>query len=298
MQDSLPRTSLIVCSRNRPQLLCDLAQSVLAGDEVPTEIVIIDDSDELNESLQNLVTKRKCQIRYLWTRASGLSRANNDGIAAAHYDILVFTQDDVRVAPTWFGAIVRALIKAGPRSIVTGQVPPEENASAQHFAPSTKAEAHPQVYEGRTGEGIVYVQNMAMYRAVNSGLGGFDERLGPGTEYPSAEDNDFMYRALKAGYRVVYCPGAVVYHRAWREQENFLPLRWNYGLGRGAMYAKNFTRDDHFTFDQMIWDIQVHLLGSVTRLRRERQRAYGDFVLALGIVYGALRWWIEQRHRA
>lgn len=295
MLDALPLTSLIVCSRNRPQLLCELVQSVLAGVEVPTEIVIVDDSDELNQALQNLATTRLCQIRYLWTRASGLSRANNDGIAAARHDVLVFTQDDVRVTPAWTGTIVRALVAAGPCTIVTGRVPPEENVGAQHFAPSTKADTHPKIYEGRTGEGIVYVQNMAMYRVVNSEVGGFDERLGPGTRYPSAEDNDFMYRALKAGYRILYCPDAVVYHRAWREQQNFLPLRWNYGLGRGAMYAKNFSRDDHFTFHQMLWDIRVHLLGAFTRLRRERQRAYGDLVLALGIACGALRWWFEPR---
>lgn len=298
MQDSLPLTSLVVCSRDRPQLLYELVVSVLAGEEVPTEIVIVDDSDELNDRLQNLATSRPCHIRYLWARASGLSRANNEGIAAAHHDMLVFTQDDVLVTPTWFGTIVRALVEAGPTCLVTGQVPGEENASAEHFAPSTKADTRAKVYEGRTGEGIVYVQNMAMYRALNTGVGGFDERLGPGTEYPSAEDNDYMDRALKRGYRIVYCPDAVVYHRAWRDRENFLPLRWNYGLGRGAMYAKNFTRTDRFTFDQMLWDIRVHMLGAATRLRHERQRAYGDVVLSFGIVCGAVRWWMGRGHRA
>lgn len=296
MQTNLPQTSLIVCSRDRPQLLRELVASVLAGDAVPTEIVIVDDSDAPNEALRELKTERGCEILYLWTRARGLSRANNDGIAAARHDVLVFTQDDVLVSPTWFNTLVTALVKAGPQYVVTGRVPPEEKVGAHNFAPSTKADVLAEEYAGPTGEGILYVQNMAMYRSLNGAVGGFDERLGPGTPYPSAEDNDFMYRVLKAGYRILYCPDAIVYHRAWRSQENFLPLRWNYGLGRGAMYAKNVTPHDHFTFRQMLWDIRVHLLGAATRFRTQRQIAYGDFVLAMGIVYGAVRWWLQQWH--
>lgn len=296
MPDTLPRTSLIVCSRNRPQLLCELIRSVLDGDELPTEIVVVDDSDEPNARLHEWAGPAGCEIRYIWAHGRGLSRANNDGIAAARHALLVFTQDDVRVARDWFGTLVRALVAAGPRTIVTGQVPPEAHDGAERFAPSTREDSQPRTYEGRVGEGIAYVQNMALYRCVHTALGGFDKRLGPGTRYPSAEDNDFVYRALSAGYRVVYCPQAVVYHRAWRGAEELVPLRWNYGLGRGAAYAKHVTPHDRFMLRQMAWDVRVHLVGAAVRVRRERERALGDLALALGIVCGALLWWTGQRH--
>ena len=38
---SLPPTSLIICSRNRPALLRKTVESVLQGDEVPTELIIV-----------------------------------------------------------------------------------------------------------------------------------------------------------------------------------------------------------------------------------------------------------------
>ena len=41
---SLPSTSLIIASRDRPELLADTVASVLKGDEVPAEIVIVDQS--------------------------------------------------------------------------------------------------------------------------------------------------------------------------------------------------------------------------------------------------------------
>jgi GT2 family glycosyltransferase len=122
----------------------------------------------------------------------------------------------------------------------------------------------------------------------------FDERLGPGTAYPSAEDNDYAYRLLKAGYQIVYCPKAIVYHQAWRTGEQYLPLRWNYGVGRGAVYAKHARLRDRFMLRQMLWDIRVHLQAIAGKIHRDRQQALGDFILALGIGWGALRWLVME----
>src|SRR5512145_1379429 len=102
---NLPATSLIICSRNRPDLLTELVASILQGEEVPTELIVVDDSDSPNVRLQSLVTDRPCEICYLWSRSVGLSRANNTGIATARYDLIVFTQDDVLVTRTWFGKL-------------------------------------------------------------------------------------------------------------------------------------------------------------------------------------------------
>src|SRR5437867_5656517 len=93
---SLPATSLIIPSRNRPEFLLAAVESVLQGDEVPTELIIIDQSTAQNPTLATLTTHRTCDIRYLWTQSVGLSRANNEGIAAARHDLVVFTHDDVR----------------------------------------------------------------------------------------------------------------------------------------------------------------------------------------------------------
>ena len=128
----------------------------------------------------------------------GLSRANNDAIAAARHDLLVFTQDDVLVAPTWFGTLVRALMEAGQRSVVTEKVLPGKpqhwRASRHQPRPTTS-----QNYKGRIGVDVLYIQNMAMYRSTIEEVGWFDQRLGPGTTFPSAEDNDFGFRLLNPG---------------------------------------------------------------------------------------------------
>ncbi len=146
---SLPQTSLIICSRNRPALLAESVNSILAGAAVPTELLIIDQSDDPHPALRTLSSARRCEVRYLWTQSVGLSRANNFGIAAAHFDLLVFTHDDVVVTPTWFEAIVRAAEVGGPRGVVTGQVYPGAAAGPDGFAPTTKVDEVAASYMGR-----------------------------------------------------------------------------------------------------------------------------------------------------
>ncbi len=296
-QENLPATSLIICSRNRPEMLADLVVSILQGEEVPTELIVVDDSDMPNEQLMNLVTDRLCEIRYLWNQSAGLSRANNTGIATARYDLIVFTQDDVLVTPTWFGMLVRSLLQAKPRTVVTGRVLPSEGKAGEAFAPSTKSDEEIEIYEGRIGSDVLYVQNMAIFRSAFEEVGGFDPDLGPGTPFPAAEDNDFAFRLLEAGYRIVYIPHAVNYHRAWRSDNEYLWLHWNYGRGQGAFYSKYFSLKDTYMIRRIARDVSSYAIRFPIRLFRDRNQAYRDMLYVTGLLYGAAYWRILRHSR-
>jgi GT2 family glycosyltransferase len=292
----LPPSSLIVCSRNRARLLQETIESILNGIEVPDEIIIIDQSDKPDEKLAVLSTERRCEIRYQWAQPLGLSHARNLGIKIAQYDWLVFTDDDVLVTPDWCSMLLRALVDAGQRAVVTGRVLAVREHHNGGFAPSIKEDENPAMYEGRVGQDVLYSNNMALPKSAIAQIGDFDERLGPGTRFPSAEDSDLGFRLLEAGYRILYVPQAVLYHRAWRTDRDYLALRRSYGIGRGAFYAKHLHWHDRFMLRRMVQDIRNHLIQFVSRLRRDRLRAYGDVVLASGIFYGAVRWLLTQ-HR-
>src|SRR5205807_8896420 len=130
----------------------------------------------------------------------GVSHARNLGMAVAAHDVLVFADDDVLATHEWFGTLVDGLIETGTRSVVTGQVRATEPTRSGNFAPSTKVEQSRAVYVGRVGRDVLF-SNMAMHRCVYEEIGNFDERLGPGSAYPGAEDNDLGFRMLEAGYR-------------------------------------------------------------------------------------------------
>ena len=285
-----PASSLIICSRNRPKILFETVESVLQGDEVPTELVIIDQSDAPHPSLATLTTDRACEIRYQWTHSLGAARARNTGIRKAQHDIIALIDDDMRVAPTWFGSLTRVLVEAGQRTVVTGRVLTAEADTPGGFAPSTKVDEVPAVYEGRVGKEVLYTGNMAMYRSVIDDIGPFDERLGPGTSFPAAEDNDLGFRLLEAGYRIIYSPAAVVYHRAWRTERDHLPLRWDYGRGQGAYYAKHLTLRDTYMLRRMSLYIMRRILRFPFRVWHRPRLAYDDVVHLFGLLSGASEW--------
>jgi GT2 family glycosyltransferase len=290
-----PAASLVIASRNRPTLVAATVESVLRGDERPAEIIVVDQSDERDARLAALEHEGDHRLRYLWTSRRGASSARNAGIAASRCDIVAFSDDDMVATPGWFGSLIRALSQAGPRDVVTGQVRPAEPEVSNAFVPSTKVDEAPAVYSGRLAEDVLYTGNMAMYRSAADAVGLFDERLGPGTSFPSAEDNDLGFRLLEAGYRIVYVPEALLYHRAWRSDRDYVRLRWDYGVGRGGFYAKHLDLRDRYMLRRLTTDVGRHLRSSVSGLRRDRRRAYGDIALAAGVLTGAVRWLLAER---
>jgi GT2 family glycosyltransferase len=285
-QASLPPASLIICSRNRPKLLAETIESVLRGDEVPTEILIIDQSDVPHPTLASLKTDRSCEIRYLSTRSVGLSRARNTGIAAARHAILAIIDDDMLVEPAWFGSLIRALLNAGERAVVTGRVLPAAAEVPGGFVPTFMPSEVPAVYEGRIGTDVLAGGHMAAYRPTFDAVGGFDERLGAGSDFPAADDNDLGFRLLEAGYRIVYAPEAVLYHRAWRGKGEYMAMRWSYGRGKGGYYSKYLSHKDRYMLRRMTRDIVHRVLRFPVLVWLDPRRACGDLVYIAGILSG------------
>jgi O-antigen biosynthesis protein len=288
----LPATSLLICSRNRHQLLWGTIQSVLEGCEIPTEIVVIDQSDSPDSILLNFQPGCDCTFRYLWSEKKGVSLGRNMAILAAAYPILLFTDDDMLMTPTWFGSLVRALLAAGPKGAISGRVLASEEEGNEGFVPSTREDNHSIIYRGRINRDILFTNNMAIYRSAFETVGYFDTRLGPGTPYPAAEDNDLGFRLLEAGYQIIYEPRAVNYHRAWRSENEFSQLFWTYGFGQGAFYAKYFSLNDTYTIRRMAKDIMGNLVRFPFRILLNPSQAFRDMLFVVGILCGATRWCI------
>ena len=289
-----PRSSLIICSRDRPRLLHDTIRSVLQGAELPSEIVVVDQSRVPHEQLSDPQAGGPCEVRYLWARSVGLSRARNEGIAAARHDLIVIIDDDMFVESTWFGSFTRALVNAGPRAVVTGRVLAAPAEVPRGFAPTLAVREAPAIYQGRIGTEVLAGGHMAAFRSAFQEVGGFDERLGAGALYPAADDNDLGFRLLEAGYRIVYVPEAVVYHRAWRSGVEYFRVRWSYGLGKGGYYAKYLSLRDRYMLRRMVYDVSHRVYGFPLRLWRDRRLATGDPAYVLGILVGATRWLLTQ----
>jgi GT2 family glycosyltransferase len=290
-----PAAAVVVPTRGRPRLAREAVDSILAGTLVPAEILVVDQSDEPDPGLAALA-EGATPVRYLPTRSRGLSRARNEGLAAATAEVVALTDDDVLAEPGWLAALVDAVVEAGPGAVVTGAVREGEPEVDGGFVPASAHGAERAVYRGRQQRDVLAGGNLGAYRQALLDAGAFDERLGAGSRYPAAEDNDLGLRLLDAGFAIVYEPTAVVVHRAWRPAGDYVRVRWRYGLGKGGFYAKH-ARPDGYGLRRLARDCGARLGRLPRNAVVARRRAVGDLAYVAGVLAGLVRWTATERGR-
>ena len=291
---SVPSTSIIISSRERPHFLEDVVNSIMAGTERPDELIVIDQSQNQHERLTALAAEKPGWLRYCWTDERGLSRGRNAGIALARGDWLFFVDDDVLVPGDWFARIFRAAVDAGPTSVITGRVIAGHEERPGAFAPSLSLSETTLVHRGRPGRDVLQPLNMAIHRRALVEVGGFDVRLGAGARFPSSEDNDLGFRLLEAGYATVYDSAIVVVHRAWRPRAALVPLRWSYGRGQGAYFVKHASLRDRYMLRRLLADWWRHVKRAPRRSLTQPRDAAGDLVYSVALLAGAAEWLITR----
>lgn len=286
--------TVLICTRDRPALLGDTLRSVLAGTSVPQELLIVDQSTTPNADIGAMGRMRGCNVRYLHSATEGLSRARNIGLRAAACDVVVLLDDDMLVDAGWLSLLLAGL---DGRSDVaaTGRVlaaPPEGGGRTVPAAALVLRE-DPAVFRGPQPLDVVPGANVALPRGPVLELGGFDERLGAGTRFASADDNDMGHRLLLAGCEVRHVPAAVVLHRAWRGSGELVRLRWRYGRGKGAFYAKHL-RQRHI-MRRAGADVGGRLRRAVMTARGSPRTTAAELVSVAGMASGALEWliWVQ-----
>jgi GT2 family glycosyltransferase len=291
--------TVLICSRDRPRLLAETVASVLAASRVPRELLVVDQSTVAQHELAALGSVRGCTVKYLHTTESGLSRARNTGLRAAAYDVVVLLDDDMLVEPEWLARLLAGFADGGPGTVVTGRVlagPPE---GGDGVVPPAALVTRPTaaVYRGRQATDVMPGANVALYRDVALAIGGYDERLGPGGRFPSAEDNDMGLRLLKTGCEVRYVPGAVVRHRAWRAPRDRALMRWTYGRGKGAFYAKHIRRSDPYALARLRADARARIGAAHRGLPRSPSASAGHLLYLAGMLTAAAQWLVWERRR-
>ena len=192
--------SIVMCSRNRPELLGDTVRSVLATHPVPAELVVVDQGDVPDAAIAGLGTVGGCRVVHVPSTTRGLSRARNIGLRAAAHPVVVLLDDDMLVEPGWLEPLVTA-VAGSPGTVATGRVlaaPPEDGAAALPPA-ALVADEEPRVARGPQPRDVMPGANVAVHRDEVLALGGYDERLGAGTRFGAADDNDMGHRLLRAG---------------------------------------------------------------------------------------------------
>ena len=291
----LPLCSIVIATRDRPALVVDTVRSILAGTHVPEEIVVVDQSSHVDAGLGTLVDGRPEVLTLVRMGGAGLTRARNTGAAQARYDALVFVDDDMSAHPGWLASLLAGLGAPDDREVVTGRVVAGAPERRGAFVPSTAEELLRAEYNGRIDRDVLAGGNVALWRAALDEVGPWDERLGAGAAYPAADDNDLGFRLLEAGYRIVYLPEALLYHRAWRPRWIYPVVRWRYGRGKAGFYMKHARAANGHIRRRLRSDVDHRLRRLPRSLVRDPRLAAGDLAYLGGLVAGIARWKFEER---
>jgi len=245
------RFSIVIATYNRAALLKDTLESLShLQPGAAWEVVVVDNNspDDTRGVVEAAAASYPAPLRYAFEKEQGRSAALNHGFRIARGEIVVTTDDDVRVAPDWLNTIERGL-ETSKCDYVGGRVLPMWESEPPHWIPRTNGRLwavialldygpEPIVFGRRVPLGV----NMAMRREAIERAGGFDTRIGrkAGTLL-GQEVREWCLRAHAAGLAGCYLPDMVVQHLIPTDRLNKRYFRrWFYwrGISRALLYAQ------------------------------------------------------------
>jgi glycosyltransferase involved in cell wall biosynthesis len=250
------KISVLICTRNRAKPLDAtlrhmFMQRFAGGYEYEVVVVDNDSTDDTRRVVARYAAEHPGIVRYCHEPRRGQCYARNTAIAAAIGEIIAFTDDDVLVDKDWLNEIHREFTEDPSLSLLGGRV---LLAHDRLQKVSLQISDQRQTFIYPDSGSFPMGANMAFRREIFDRVGMFDVRLGAGRFFTGADDADFFYRALKAGYRVLYAPNILVYHNHDRvEVEQACRLEYGYGKGCSAYLLKHALRGDPYAMRMLYW---------------------------------------------
>jgi glycosyltransferase involved in cell wall biosynthesis len=263
MTDDRVSISVVICTRNRDDLIGQAVGSVLSCEHPSFELFVIDqsDSDATERALD--AVRDDPRLHYVHTDRVGLSSAYNIGIELADGELLAFTDDDCMAPSDWLTSVERAFEAHPDVELLYGQVLlPEALRDADGEVPTLRI-GERQIVTAKDGfeirgMGANYAARASLFRRI----GGFDEVLGGGGALRSSQDFDLQYRLYRAGGACLLEPDVRIDHYGLRTKTQWPATLLAYGVGDGAFYMKHARCRDTRA---------LRLIGS--KLAREATRA-------------------------
>lgn len=202
----MARISVVLPTVDRPEAIYNLLRHLEHQTLPPHEIIVVDQSSETNLRVAALPG-----VRYHRIVERGLPNARNVGVALAGGDVVLFLDDDSIPDP----GLVRAHAAryedpgvAGVGGRVLGGYDRDEGLPGRFRSADGRVLRN--FSSLRTAE-VDHLPggNMSFRREVFTRIDGFDSSYGGSA---IGEETDFCLRARKAGFRLVYEPGACLDH--------------------------------------------------------------------------------------
>jgi GT2 family glycosyltransferase len=254
-----PTATVAVCTRDRPQDLRRCLEAISRLPDDGQEVLVVDNCPSSDET-RRLVEAFQ-GVRYVLEERPGLDVARNRALREARHQVVAFIDDDAVPDPGWLRGLLRNFDDPLVLCVTGMTMPLELETEAQEwferhspFCRGLKRAVFDQkkvnpMAAGRVGAGA----NMALRRSVMELVGPFDEALDAGTLTCSGGDTEMFSRILARGYRIVYDPAALNWHRHRRTWEELRHTLYGYGAGVYALWTRKLLFERELTVLKLAW---------------------------------------------
>ena len=264
------KISVIVTTYNRANDVIECVDSILRQRYSDFEVIVIDDGskDDAARILKERFSTARNMVFLRNGEPRGAAYSRNVGVRNSSGEVAIFVDDDAVVGDGWLEKFSK-IFEDKKIGVVTGKVYPkfvdrpppswligylwtyigiDPPTRLKHLIPYRET-VHDALYFE------VFGPNMAFRRSAIEKAGPFREDLGPKPYHPYfAEEPELAERIRKAGYRVVFHPGPVVWHKV-----RSYKLRKAEVLRRAYLVGKA----DNQAFGLSPWKATLGFLGAI-----------------------------------
>ena len=200
------RVSVIVPTHNRAAFLPDHLDRVLGQTFQDYEAIYVNDSstDETAQILSGYATRFPQRLRVVTAQCGAPGPARNAGAAAARGELLLFADDDVRVAEDWIARMVASHEVHGYAAICSGIAPGSMEKDIERYLHYRVVGSLGRIM--RKIDAAPMMSFMVSRRAFEKNGGFLD------TPLRAAEDWEFCRRLKASGVDIVFEPSVEVTH--------------------------------------------------------------------------------------
>lgn len=235
--------TVLIATRARPDLLASTLES-LAGCEFPRDRFSVVVADNAGDPATREVcgsSATSLRIEHLVVRDGGKNAALNHALERSGGELLLFTDDDVRVDTGWISEMWEGARRWPDREVFGGRVLPLWPSAPPEVVLGTKytgvayAILDPDMEEGTDPDFLPFGPNFAVRRQVFERDTRFDPSLGPRPgPYTMGGETELLVRLREDGSLPVFLPDSVVHHRIRASQYSY---RWL--LGRARKFGRS-----------------------------------------------------------
>lgn len=302
---AVPIATVVVCTRDRPEDLQRCLEAFMRLPDDGQEYLVIDNCPASDATME--LVKNYPKVRYIREDVPGSSAARNRALREAKHEFVAFTDDDAAPDPNWLRSLLQNF--SDPRVMcVTGLVMPLElETEAQEwferYSPHGRG-FYRLVFDGAKCDPLIVATvgvsaSMALRKSSIDFIGLFDEDLGAGTPTVGGEDCELFARILRSGYRIVYEPRALSWHRHRRTWEELQKTLQGYGIGVYAFWTRMFLVNREFSVPLLAWGWfrYKQLPELVASLRKQPNSIPSDLLLAQlrGCISGPMAYFASRK---